>query len=116
MLQTKKQDRRKKYDILAKLVKAILCLAHGNAEVEKSLSENKKVLTKERTLQSDNSINGLTTVKDAVRIQGVAVSKMPVMKVLIMFGQLARTKYKRRIEDEIAEGKNVKRGRAERTP
>ena len=55
-------------------------------------------------------------MKDAVRIQGGAVSQMPVMKVLIMFGQLARTKYKRRIEDETAEGKNVKRGRAERTP
>lgn len=111
VLQTKKQDGRKKYDILAKLVKAILCLAHGNAEVERSLSENKKLLTKERTLLSDSSINGLRTVKDAVRIQGDVVSEMPVTKVLIKSGQLAHTKYKRRIEDEAAEEQVIKKAR-----
>ena len=49
-LGTKKQDGTKTYDILAKLVKAILCLAHGNGEVNRNLSEDKKLLTKERPL------------------------------------------------------------------
>ena len=93
MLQTKKQAGTKKYDVLAKLDKAVLCLAHGNAEVERSLSENKKLLTKERTLLSDSSVNGLRAVKDAVRIQGGVVSEMPVTKLLIRSGQLAHNKY-----------------------
>lgn len=46
-----------RYYILPKLVKAVLCLAHGNAEVERSLSENSKVLTSERSQLSDDSIN-----------------------------------------------------------
>ena len=111
VLQTRKQDGSKKYDTLAKLVKAILCLAHGNAEVERSLSENKKLLTKERTLLSDSSINGLRTVKDAVRVSGGVVSEMPVTKVLVRFGQLAHNKYKRRIEEEAAEEQVIKKAR-----
>ena len=55
------------YKVLAKLVKAVLCLACGNAEVERSLSENKKVLTNELTLLSDASINALRSTKDAIR-------------------------------------------------
>ena len=34
----------------------LLCLAHDNADVERGLSENSKVLTSERSLLSDDSI------------------------------------------------------------
>ena len=54
--------------ILAKLVKAGLCLAQSNAGVERSLSENKKEITNERTLLSDASINALRSTKDAIRV------------------------------------------------
>ena len=111
VLQTKKQAGTKKYNILAKVVKVILCLAHGSAEVERSLSENKKLLTKKRTLLSDSSVNGLRAVKDAVRIQEGVVSEMPVTNLLIRSGQLAHNKYKRRVEDEAAEEQIIKKAR-----
>ena len=39
-----------------KACEGLLGVAHGNAEVKKSLSENSKVLTGERSLLSDDSI------------------------------------------------------------
>lgn len=50
VLQTKNSDSTPRYKVLEPLVKAVLCIAHGNAEVERSLSENKKMLSTERTL------------------------------------------------------------------
>ena len=41
-----------------KFVKAALCLAHGNADVE-----NKQTITKERSLLSEESISGLRLTK-----------------------------------------------------
>ena len=43
----------------------LLCLTHGNAEVERSLSENSKVLTSERRLLSDDSIHAKRHAKTA---------------------------------------------------
>ena len=40
----------------AKACEGLLCLAHGNAEVERSLSENSKVLTSKRCLLTNDSI------------------------------------------------------------
>ena len=59
-----------RFTVLPKLVKAVLCLAHGNAEVERSLSENKTAVRSERTSLSDASINAPRTTKAAVRVIG----------------------------------------------
>ena len=58
------------FTVLQKFVKASLCLTHGNAEVERSVSVSKRVLNPERTLLSDDSINALRSTKDAVRVLG----------------------------------------------
>ena len=55
---------------LPKFVKAVLCLAHDNSKVERSPSENSKVLTSERSLLSDDSINAVRLTKDALRVTG----------------------------------------------
>ena len=49
-----------------KACEGLLCLTHGNAEVERSLSGNSKVLTSEQSLLCDNSINVIKLTKDAV--------------------------------------------------
>ena len=41
----------------------LLCQTHDNAEVERSLSENSKVLTSEQSLLSDYSINAIRLTK-----------------------------------------------------
>ena len=65
-------------------MKTCICLAHGNADVERSLSENNRAVTCGRTTLSDGSINGLRTIKDAIKVIGLGqVHKMPVTPALL---------------------------------
>jgi len=59
-----------KYPTLAKLIKNILIISHGNADVERGFSTNGNILTEDRTLLSEKSINGLRTTYDAVQCLG----------------------------------------------
>ena len=56
--------------ILPKMVKCALALCHSNADVERSLSVNKKMLTKMNTRMSEETINGLRSTKAAVQEYG----------------------------------------------
>ena len=49
-----------------KSCEGLLCVTHGNAEVERRLSENSKVLTSEGSLLCDDSINLIKLTKDAI--------------------------------------------------
>ncbi|CAF3357733.1 unnamed protein product [Rotaria sp. Silwood2] len=59
-----------KYPILSKLVKNILIISHGNADVERGFSANANILTEDRTLLSEKSINGLRAIYDGVELLG----------------------------------------------
>ena len=90
-----------RYKILAKLVKAGLCLAHGNAGVERSLSENKKVVTNECTLLSDTSINALRSTKNAIRVTGSGQAHMmPITPALMQARRSANSVYTARLAEE----------------
>ena len=75
----KSLQRECKYSVLQKLVKGLLCLAHGNADVERSLSANKNAVTPDRTSLGELTINGLHTVKNHVKVseepQNVKITK-----------------------------------------
>jgi hypothetical protein len=45
-----------KYPTLSKLIKNILIISHGNANVERGFSINGNILTEDRTLLSEKSI------------------------------------------------------------
>ena len=49
-----------------KACEGLLCVTHGNAEVERSMSENSKVLPSERSLLCADSINVIKLTKDAI--------------------------------------------------
>ncbi|CAF1660527.1 unnamed protein product, partial [Adineta ricciae] len=59
-----------KYVGLMKLVKCVLALSHGNADVERGFSENGFLLSDDRSLLSDESINGLRATRDGVKYFG----------------------------------------------
>lgn len=59
-----------KYPTLAKLIKNVLIISHGNADVERGFSTNGNILTENRTLLSEKSINGLRSTYDAVKSFG----------------------------------------------
>jgi hypothetical protein len=63
-------DGRSKYPTLSKLVKNILIISHGNADVERGFSINENIVTANRSLLSELSINGLRTTHDAVKFCG----------------------------------------------
>ena len=67
VLQLKTPLGKEKFDVLAKVVKCALSLSHGNADSERSLSVNKKTLTKERSSLSITSLNGLRATQDGVK-------------------------------------------------
>ena len=65
-----RSDGRPKYPTMSKLIKNILIISHGNADVERGFSINGNILTEERTLLSEKSINGLRSIYDAVDFLG----------------------------------------------
>ena len=59
-----------KYNIMAKLIKNVLIISHGNADVERGFSINQNIVTDNRTLLSEKSINVLRSTFDAVKAYG----------------------------------------------
>ena len=62
----------KKYMILPRLIKSILCLQNGNAAVERSLSDNKNTIAPERVRLSPETVVGLRRLKEYGRKAGGA--------------------------------------------
>jgi len=80
-----------KYSILGKVVKACLSLSHGNSDAERSFSSNKRTVTPERVSLSEETINAVRLVKDALRIRGGG--KAINISVTHSLQQKARTAY-----------------------
>ena len=51
-------------------MKCALTLSHGHADTERSLSQNKKVVTKEKSSMSEKILIGIRLTKDAVDSAG----------------------------------------------
>ncbi|CAF5222936.1 unnamed protein product, partial [Rotaria magnacalcarata] len=84
-----------KYPILSKLVKNIFIISHGNADVERGFSANANVLTEDRTLLSEKSINGLRAIYDGVEFLGPgSVHKVQVSTAMIRAVQKSAASYK----------------------
>ena len=85
-------------------MKAGLYLAQGNAGVERSLSglsENKKVVTNERTLLSDTSINALRSTKDAISVTASGQAyMMPITPALMQARRSFNSVYTARLAEE----------------
>lgn len=59
-----------KYPTLAKVVKNIVIIPHGNAEIERGFSINSNTVTENRVSLSEASINGLRLVYDGIKYFG----------------------------------------------
>ena len=88
-----------KFPLLAKVVKCSLSLSHGNADTERSLSCNKRMLTSERTSMSATSINGCRAVKDGVRTKGEP-QDVPVTREMLSSCKAAHSVYQCRMKEE----------------
>ena len=97
-----------RYQLLPRLVKSCLNLAHANADSERSLSVNARVVTKERSRLGEQTIVGLRLLKDAVKFHdpvNCRPEKIPVTKEMRKSVRLAHSAYKARLDQEKEEKK-----------
>ncbi|CAF1279750.1 unnamed protein product [Adineta ricciae] len=93
-----------KYPTLSKLIKNILIISHGNADVERGFSINGNILTEDRTLLSEKSINGLRATYDAKSFSGNgSVHKVPINIEMLRAVQKSAASYK----DELLKNKTI---------
>ena len=105
-----------KFISLAKLVKCALSLSHGNADVERGFSENAFLLTDDRSLLSDASINGLRATRDGVTFFGNGKPhEVPITKGLLDSVRDAHARYCTDLEKQREELVMRKRKEEERT-
>ena len=88
-----------KFVVLLKMVKCALALCHSNADVERSLSVNKIMLTKMNTKMSEETINGLRSTKAAAQEYGHA-SKVPITLEMVKAVQNSYNLYSQHIREE----------------
>ena len=88
-----------KYPLLAKLVKSVLSLHHGNSAVERSLSDNKNTVTADRTELLDETIIGLRRMKEYARSKGGAHNIIVTQRMADLFGE-ANKLNEERLNDE----------------
>ena len=97
-----------KFVVLPKMVKCALALCHSNADVERSLSVNKRMLTKMNTKMSEETINGLRSTKAAVQEYGHA-SKVPITLEMVKAVQNSYNLYSQHIREEKEQAEAHKR-------
>ena len=91
-----------KYEKLSKVLKYVLVLPHGNADVERGFSVNSSVVTEDRPQLTELTISSLRFVKDYVKNCG-SVTNVVISKDMITAARGAHQKYVQRIADEKEE-------------
>jgi hypothetical protein len=69
-----------KYPTLAKIVRNVLIMSHGNSDVERGFSINEHFVTEHITLLSLSSINRLRSTWDAIKYFGSGSSHLVLIK------------------------------------
>ena len=116
VFQLQSSDGQLRYKLLPAVIKSALTLGQTNAESECSLSVNAAIVTRERTLLSENTIIGLRVVKEAVRFFDPVSNqpeKIAITDDLRRFVRNAHAAYKERLErmkrkkDEVQRMKEI---------
>ncbi|KAJ8031243.1 hypothetical protein HOLleu_27914 [Holothuria leucospilota] len=94
------------YSRLWAVVKMMLSLSHGQADVERGFSVNKE-LTVEN--QKENSLNARRLISDHLKNVG-GVCKVNISKELLSYARNARQRYRQHLEEEAAKKQETKRG------
>ena len=91
-----------KYPHLTNVVKAALVLPHGNADVERGVSVNNRVVTAERNKLGEDAISGLRATKAMVKFSDPQHQKpenIPINSKILSAARAAYSVYQRKLED-----------------
>jgi hypothetical protein len=86
-----------KFPSLGIVVKAALCLSHGQADVERVFSINKQVL-EDRTTLSEQTLRATRTVKDVINRYDSSIIKVPITRKLLQAHKNSYQLYKDSLE------------------
>jgi hypothetical protein len=98
-----------RYPQVTVFAKAVMVLAHGNADVERGFSDNGHSITSERVLLSQASVCGLRTTRDGLKLYGDQPYAVPMTKDFLSLGRQAHASYVARIEEEKAATDRIKK-------
>lgn len=96
-----------KFPNLTVLVKLCLCISHGNADVERSFSNNKMILTSHRTTISDATLNGLRKISSFMNTYDHKPELLPIDAAMLKSVRAARQNYHSRIAAQKAMNKSI---------
>ncbi|KAL3228236.1 hypothetical protein MRX96_048683 [Rhipicephalus microplus] len=99
VFELKKADGSAKYPLLCKVIKALLCIPHGNADLERGLSENRRMLL-ERAHLTIHNVNGIRQILSHAKRFGGDPSKFVVTPTIIEAVQGSSKRYRERIAAE----------------
>ena len=103
MFKIKRTSGETKYNQLQKVVKSVLSLQNANAAVERSLSNNKITLTKERIDLLPETLIGLRRMKEYARHKGGSHCIVFTQNMLEGMEETKRKNDERILEDSKAE-------------
>jgi len=99
VFQTNDDNGKVKLKLLPKIIKPLLCLSHGNADLERGFSINKRLITSDRSSLSEMSINGLRTVEDVI-CRCCGVMNVKVTSAMLKAARNAASMHRQRLEAE----------------
>lgn len=108
----------KKYPSLEKLIKAALCLSHGNSDVERGFSISKRVLAEDKSCMSEKVLNERLIIRDSLKKYKNA-SEVPITKELLKLAKSAHKSYdlyleeKRRLKEQSLKEKKERERKIE---
>ncbi|KYN01819.1 hypothetical protein ALC62_07392 [Cyphomyrmex costatus] len=82
-----------KYPVVSKVVKTLLSLSHGNADVERGFSTSALILTDNRASMSEKTLNSYMIVKYALKMCNNLPHTVPIAKELLNLARTAHQKY-----------------------
>lgn len=113
ILEQKSASGRNKYPNLSLVVKAALSLAHSNADSERGLSINKRLLGSDRSRLSPDSVNGIRASKDAIRSFD-GITHVPITKYLMSAARASSRLYQQKLDEEKKKAEKRKQEENER--
>lgn len=87
-----------KYPVVSKVVKALLSLSHGNADVERGFSTSALILTDNRASMSEKTLNSYMVVKYALKKYNNLPHAVPITKELLNLARISHQKYDEYLE------------------
>ena len=102
-----------RFELIPKMVKCALALCHSNADVERSLSVNKRMLTKQNVAMKDETLIGLRAIKDARKNAG-GITKVEVSLDMIKAAEQSRTVYHEHLKEEKKKKRKANKMKQER--